>query len=109
MERNYNLMYCIRARDYLNEAFETTICLYGNENQFVFMLDLCRWLSALAPKRLVELVHYAYGSKGTISEVRFDGQEIDIDDDGRYYKFEGDDYYVLKDSTEGLSWERMDE
>lgn len=32
MERNENLMYCIRARDCLNEAFETTICLYGNEN-----------------------------------------------------------------------------
>lgn len=103
------IFFFIRCRDRLDADHEQTITLYGEPKEFEFFLDLCRWLSVMSPKRLVEFGHYAYTTKGTVSEIRFGGKEISVDDKGAYFKFEGNNYYVLKDSIEGLVWERMDE
>ena len=105
MKHINNVMYCIRARDRLDTDPENTTLLYGNENQFMFMMDLCRWLTVLAPQRLVEFIYYSYGEEGIASEIYFGGEELSLDDCGTYFKIEGNKRYVLKDSPEGIVWD----
>ena len=109
MKQVNNVMYCIRARDRLDADPENTILLYGTENQFMFMVDLCRWLTILAPQRLVEFIYYAYGEEGIASEIHFGGEELSLDDCGTYFKIEGNKRYVLKDSPEGIVWDYVGE
>lgn len=104
MKHINNVMYCIRAKDRLDADPENTILLYGNDDQFMFMSDLCKWMTAMAPQRLVEFIHYSYDEEGTVGEVYFDGQEISINALGEYFKIEGNSLYILTDSAEGLCW-----
>lgn len=105
MKHINNVMYCIRARDRLEANPENTILLYGNDDQFMFMADLCRWLTTLAPQRLVEFIHYAYDEEGTVGEIYFGGEEITANSLGEYYKIQDGGIYVLKDTETGLQWE----
>ena len=98
--------YFIRAKDRLNAPREETIMIYGDENQFMFMADLCRWRTMLAPQRLIEFGHYEYGSDGTVSEVYFGGEEI-TSTSGEYFKMVGKTKYVLSDSPVGIRWQRV--
>lgn len=104
-----DVMYCIRARDHLNAETEDMICIYGDEGQFIFMAGLCQWLTRMMPDKFVEFIHYSYGSEGTVGEVYYQGEEINVDDNGTYYMIDSQDrVYTLKDTPEGLVWEPAD-
>ena len=103
-----NILFFIRCRDKLDAAPEEMIILYGEAHEFEFFSSLCRLLTVMFPKSLVEFGHYSYSSNGTVGEVFFAEEEISVDDNDSYFKIDGDDYYILKDSNEGLVWERVD-
>lgn len=100
-----DVMFCVRTKDSLAADSEYTVQLYGDDSQFFNMLELCRWLTFLSPQWIVEYLHYEYSSEGTVGEIYFDGKEIDIDENGNYYKIEEDCIYILKDTENGLDWE----
>lgn len=91
----------LQGQDKLHADSEESIILYGND--YNYLEDLAKYLSFMAPDRLFVLGHfYSYEEEPFIITAFFNGEELYIDEDGSYYKYEGYDRYRLVDTADGL-------
>lgn len=84
---------------------EERIELYGDENMYNYLEELAQILSDLSPGRLFLLGKLYSQSPTEILTGYFGGDEINIAEDGTYFKIEGDSLYKLVDENTGLRWE----
>lgn len=106
--KKYVCFYII-ARDSLDAEPTDIIKLYGDENQYGFMSDLCKYMSVLAPQRLVIFGQYLDGEE-FLRDIFFGGVEIDLDEKtGQFYKIIGESRFVLSDTQDGIEWRYWDD